>query len=189
MDEDKAFESDFQIFPNQDFQISPSLMLEIGPGRGDFLFYLATENPTEQIVAVEYKRKRFEKLIERVGKRELKNVSLVLANARGAIPELFREGQIGKLFILYPDPWPKRRHGKNRLLQTEFLKMVCEKLQKGGLLHIETDDAPYAAEIESSLKEITSLRPSQVTATRTIRTLYEEKMRGKRIFTFVYEKC
>lgn len=178
----------FEFYPSQEFRNHSSLLLEIGPGRGDFLFHLSQENPNQPIVAIEYKRKRFEKLIERTRKKERGNISLILGDAREALPLFFHEEQLEKIFIFHPDPWPKRRHAKHRLIQPDFLKILAGKMKKGGLLTIQTDDAPYAAWIESSLKTIDCWVSSEAPQ-RSVRTLYEEKMQGKLIFTFTLKKC
>jgi len=76
-------------------------ILEIGPGRGDFLFHLAEENPHKEFVAIEYKRKRHEKLMRR--SKPFPNVTLLLGNAREIVPEEFPEETFEEVYILFPD--------------------------------------------------------------------------------------
>ncbi|MDO8644694.1 MAG: hypothetical protein Q7S00_07010, partial [bacterium] len=126
---------------------------------------------------------------ERIQKRELLNVSLVWGNARFAIPELFTEGQLEEIYIFHPDPWPKTRHSKHRLLQTSFLNDLAVRMAPGGLLYIQTDDPPYSVEIQEALNKTVSLSPAEIMLNRSTRTLYEEKMKGKPLFTFKYRRC
>ena len=77
-----------------------SSYLEIGPGRGDFLFWLAAENPDKTVTAIEYKRKRFDKLVRRREAKDSKNVELYYGDAKIVIPQLFNEETFDKIFIL-----------------------------------------------------------------------------------------
>src|SRR3989338_8606608 len=95
--------------------------LEIGPGRGDFLFWLAEENPLKTVHAIEYKRKRYDKLVRRLETRGLSNVRLYLGDARTVLPVEFPDLSLERVFILFSDPWPKRRHARHRLFQETFV--------------------------------------------------------------------
>lgn len=183
---------DFECYPNQDFRNAQSLILEIGPGRGDFLFELGEQNLQSSVVAIEYKKKRYSKLIERISKRGLKNVSLVWGNARLAVPELFQDEQLQEVYILHPDPWPKKRHAKHRLIQKEFLEILAQKIKRGGFLQIQTDDKPYAEWIREAISSGLSRwieHPSRPRHQRIIKTLFEQKMAHKEHFTFNLERC
>jgi tRNA (guanine-N7-)-methyltransferase len=134
-------------------------ILEIGPGRGDFLFYLADENKDAKIVAVELKSKRYFKLIDRIKKRGLENVQLIQADGRMVIADIFGAESLNEIHINFPDPWPKRGHTKNRLVNESFAK-DCERiLAKGGVLSIITDAKFYADDILETFKHtrLTSL--------------------------------
>jgi tRNA (guanine-N7-)-methyltransferase len=106
-------------------------LLEIGPGRGDFLFHLATENPQATVVGVEVKPTRCEKLAVRLAKRELKNVELVCMDAKVFLPQCAPD-EFEQIFILFSDPWPKNRHAKNRLFQEKFVEGLLRVLKPGG---------------------------------------------------------
>lgn len=132
-------------------------ILEIGPGRGDFLFHLAVENPERVICGIEIKGKRFDKLIARTEKRGLKNVRLVMADAGEALPELFSDGSILSIYINFPDPWPKRRHTKHRLLSHDFLTECSRVLTTSGTLNITTDSEDYAKVTYANLQKVEML--------------------------------
>lgn len=122
-------------------------VLEIGPGRGDFLFYLSENNPKSEIYAVELKSKRYFKLIDRITKRGLNNVKVIQADARQAVVEIFEPDTIDEIHINFPDPWPKRKHTKNRLVSKEFLSDCARILKRGGIVSFVTDSKDYADEV------------------------------------------
>ncbi len=126
------------------------VIVEIGPGRGDFLFHLAEKNPGAVIVGIEIKEKRVAKLIERIEKRNLKNVMIILGDARSIIENAFEQSSIEEIHINFPDPWPKNKHSKNRLVTSGFLKKCAEILKCGGAINFATDDPSYAKSAEIS---------------------------------------
>lgn len=134
------------------------VIVEIGPGRGDFLFYLARGNPTAAIVGIEIKARRTDLLIERIEKQGLKNIWLVQDDARHALPTLFAKDSIDEIHINFPDPWPKRRHGKNRAASHSFLEDCLDRLKKNGTIEIATDHASYARDIERALTKLTGFK-------------------------------
>jgi tRNA (guanine-N7-)-methyltransferase len=128
--------------------------LEVGPGRGDFLFTEAAENPDKRFAAIEIKKRRYLKLIDRVEKRELRNILLVQADARIVLPDLIPAGSLETAYILFPDPWPKRRHIEMRLLSVEFLSLLGERLRIGGEIVIATDDQEFAIWIRRNILRV-----------------------------------
>jgi tRNA (guanine-N7-)-methyltransferase len=127
------------------------LVLEIGFGRGEFLTDLATRAPRVAHVGVEYSSKRVLKVARRLARTELKNVRLVQSRGETAVAELLEPGTLAACWINFPDPWPKKRHARRRLLQPAFIALVASRLAPGGRLEIATDDAAYAEEIDAAL--------------------------------------
>lgn len=165
-----------------------SKFLEIGPGRGDFLFHLAEEDPLGVIVGVEVKRKRFDKLLVRREKRALTNVELLCGDARFALLQ-FPDAEFDKIFILFSDPWPKRRHAKHRLFQTKFVEELSRVLKPGGRIYVAHDDPRYIAQIREVFRRFAGSfvhRDDGVEFT----TFYADKWKkeGRRIWSFSYEK-
>jgi tRNA (guanine-N7-)-methyltransferase len=120
------------------------IILEIGPGRGDFLFELAQDHPDHWVIAIEYKRKRYEKLIRRIQDRQLNNVLLIKGDARYVLQEVMPPVHFEKVYILFSDPWPKKCHAKNRLIEHRFLTQLQKFMAPEGQLIIATDDLAYA---------------------------------------------
>ncbi len=129
------------------------IILEIGPGRGDFLFYLAANNPCSSVIGIELKSKRYFKLIERAKSLDLTNVQIMQADGREAVAKYFNAGSIKEIHVNFPDPWPKRKHVKNRLLGEEFIKNCLRILAPGGFLSFITDVESYAADVKKSIEK------------------------------------
>ena|SRR3989338_5537761 len=127
-------------------------MLEIGPGRGDFLFKMAGENRDILFAAIEVRHKRFEKLVQRAGARGLDNIVFVNAPAQKIVTRFLNPESLERIYILFPDPWPKRRQGHYRLWNPSFFEDCWLLLQPGGSLYLATDDADYASQAEKHLE-------------------------------------
>lgn len=146
-------------FPAEPRVSDGRIIVEIGPGRGDFLFHLAEAYPSSLVCGIELMHERFDKLCLRHEKRQLNNVLLIQGDARRVLPEAFKDG-VNEIHIWFPDPWPKRKHFKNRLIQTPFVKSCIEALAPGGLLYFTTDWCDYAewsADIIAAFDQLESL--------------------------------
>ncbi len=164
------------------------LLLEIGPGRGDFLFHLAQENPEAQVVGVEIKPKRFEKLQPRIERLELTNILLFCGDARLVLPEKIPANAVAQLYILFSDPWPKKRHAKHRLFQESFLRELVRVTQPGGTIIIAHDDPNYRLQMEEEFAKLPELTYSPEGI--DFPTFYAEKWKqeGRRLYSFSYRK-
>ncbi len=140
-------------------------VLEVGPGRGDVLLYLAQANPQKKFVAVEIGKKRYFKLIERIEKRKLTNILLIKGDARVVLPAACKEGTFEKIMVLFPDPWPKDRHAFRRLLTLPFLTLLTHFLKSDGTLITATDVPWYAGWAFDNLSQVTDLKNHLAPAT------------------------
>jgi tRNA (guanine-N7-)-methyltransferase len=129
-------------------------ILEIGPGRGDLLLWCAANWPDKRLVGIELNGFRCRKLSRRIDKRGLTNVLLIKGNARIVVPRYFAAPTFERIYVLFPDPWPKERHAYQRLLSTEFLAVLADLLKPGGELVLATDWQPYADWVAANLAEI-----------------------------------
>lgn len=136
------------LYPPTTNDQQPTTILEIGPGRGDFLFHLAETNPSAVIIGIELKSRRYFKLIDRIQKRNLSNIRVIQADARYAIANNFEPESINEIHINFPDPWPKRRHIKNRLINEKFIENCSRVLVKDGIISFVTDVKSYADDVE-----------------------------------------
>ena len=118
-------------------------MLEIGCGHGDWLVNYAEDHPTHHCIGIDLLNKRLKKTSRKKEKKELANLALYKAEAKEFLdcfpPDLFLEFT----FLIYPDPWPKKRHHRRRLVQEPFLSKLAEKTIAGGMFYFRSDHLPY----------------------------------------------
>ena len=124
-----------KIFPHFD----GTLDVEVGFGTGSFLESYAKAHPTHAIVGFEIRRQLVEAAQERITQLGLENIHLVLGNCQLGLEDMFEDKSIDRLFIFHPDPWPKRQHHKRRVLNTQFLELIHQKLKLGHCLYLATD--------------------------------------------------
>lgn len=167
-------------------------ILEIGPGRGDALLFLASMEPTKKFMAVEIGKKRYFRLIPRLEKKGIQNVLLIRGDARVVLPQFLSEAKFEKIYVLFPDPWPKERHTFRRLLTLEFLTLLAHYLKAGGELVVATDVESYATATMDHLKKISDLKEKKLSddSPLPIQTFFEQKWRGegKKIHSMVFVK-
>ena len=126
------------------------LVLEIGFGRGEFLLELARRAPGVPHLGVEVSWKRVLKLARRLARSELSNVRLVHATGEQLLATI-APSSLAAVWINFPDPWPKKRHQRRRLVQPGLVSALAERLTPGSVLHVATDDRAYAEQIDAVL--------------------------------------
>jgi len=143
---------------SQLFGLSGDLWLEIGTGKDTHIIDRASRFDGDLHVGIEQCRKKFEMTLRKAETLNCgNNLKFLHADAFDAIDPLFADNCLAGAFILFPDPWPKTRHARRRLLQSSFLTMIARKLRPGAPLEIRTDDPSYADQALASLEEIESL--------------------------------
>jgi len=172
------------------------LVVELGYGRGEFLMEMAAKRPEIGFLGVELSRKRSLKMARRVARTELANLRLVQARAEEVVRDVLPEGRVHELWINFPDPWPKARHQRRRLVQPAFVARVVRCLEPGGALQVATDHEDYAVGIDLALRGATGLR-NQLAPEPYVRevpgrsiTAYEAEWRaeGRPLHFFSYRK-
>ena len=118
--------------------------LEIGFGNGDTLARLAERHPDEDFLGAEVHRPGVGSLLLALEAGKLSNVRVACEDAVELCTARLPDACLDAVLIYFPDPWPKKRHHKRRLLQTEFVALLARKLKRGGRLHFATDWAEYA---------------------------------------------
>ena len=112
------------------------LNLEIGFGMGDFLIAMAKREPNSNFVGIDFSQDGIQKLLARIHFSQLKNIRVVFGDAREKLSYLFNAEELNSIYINLPDPWPKKRHIKRRLIQPELVKQLS-------LIHISEPTRPY----------------------------------------------
>ncbi|MDT8438332.1 MAG: tRNA (guanosine(46)-N7)-methyltransferase TrmB [Wenzhouxiangellaceae bacterium] len=133
------------------------LIVEIGFGNGDTLAAMAAAEPDADFVGIEVHEPGVGRLLRRVHEQGLTNVRVAMRDAVEVLAEQTRPGSIRELRIYFPDPWPKKRHHKRRLVQRDFLQRAAERLEPGGLLHLATDWQPYADWMVEEIQAVAAL--------------------------------
>lgn len=132
------------------------LNLEIGIGNGEFIAKYASDKPEENWLGVEVFKKIFKLAEKRANKIETNNIRIIQFDA-ALILRLMEDESLSNVYVNFPDPWPKKKHKRRRLLKPEFMQLIVSKLKKGGLMQIATDHDDYADEINENLKEVTGI--------------------------------
>lgn len=128
-----------------------ALVVEIGFGRGEFLRHLAESQPDTCFVGVEYSFKRVLKMARRLARTPLVNARLIEAPAERVVAELLPHASVRAFWINFPDPWPKKRHHRRRLVTPENVHALALRLVPGGELQLATDHEEYAEQMHACL--------------------------------------
>lgn len=139
------------------FQNDHPLKLEIGFGNGNFLIDMAIREPQSNFIGMDFYHKGIRKIVTRMDRLHLKNIRVAYGDAGQKLPILFDECEISEIFINFPDPWPKKRHHKRRLIKPDFVEILAGKLAPQGKIRIATDFTSYAQEILEIMQADTQL--------------------------------
>jgi tRNA (guanine-N7-)-methyltransferase len=134
------------------------VVLEIGFGMGDATAEVATREPGIDLLGVEVHEAGVGALLKLVGERGLRNVRIVQHDAVEVLEHMIGPASLDALHVWFPDPWPKKRHHKRRLLQGPFVALAASRLRAGGVLHAATDWEPYAQQMLEVLSAEPTLR-------------------------------
>lgn len=123
------------------------LVLEIGCGSGSSTLAMAKQEPGIDVIAVEVYRRGLAQLLCAVDREQVANIRMIRGNGIDVLQYLTASGSLTGVRVFFPDPWPKARHHKRRLLQPATIGMIAERLLPGGVLHAATDHPGYAEHI------------------------------------------
>ncbi len=165
-----------------------SVILEIGFGNGDNLFALAKNYPEYLFIGVEVYLDGFRKLFRKLEQEPLNNLKVIRADVVEVLQHLPENSLIGSL-ILFPDPWPKKRNHKRRLINSDFIFLLARKLKIGGGLLIKTDCQNYAEQIQQLFCN-NEFFIEKLDNWKIVQTHFERKglLKGHTISSFSYAK-
>jgi tRNA (guanine-N7-)-methyltransferase len=152
------------------------LVLEIGPGMGEATVAMAQADPDRDVLAVDVHTPGLGTLLRHVEAAGLTNVRVLEGDAREVLRTLLPPGSLDEVRVFFPDPWPKARHHKRRLVTAPFVELVATRLRPGGRLHVATDWPSYAEQVRAVL----AASPSYVSlsADRGARPITRFEQRG-----------
>lgn len=122
-------------------------VLEIGCGTGTATAAMALAEPQLNLIGIEVYRPGLAQLVQAIERSEIDNIRLIRADAVEVLEHLVGPASLLGVRVFFPDPWPKARHHKRRLLQPATIKLIANRLVPGGALHVATDHADYAEHI------------------------------------------
>lgn len=175
------------------FAHNKPLILEIGFGNGDSLLTMAENNPQQNYLGIEVYQAGIGRLLVNANKLGLRNLKVINADATEVLKNNIKNNSLAGLQLFFPDPWPKKKHHKRRIMSAQFLQLLAEKLITGGFLHMATDWQDYAEQIKSILKANKNFKNSQNSANDALifkrpPTKFECKgmKLGHRIWDFIF---
>lgn len=127
------------------------LEVDVGSGKGRFLLARARARPGTPFLGIDRLLSRVRQIERKAEREKLGNVRVLYADAGYAIRHLLPAGSVSVFYVLFNDPWPKRRHVDRRMVNEEFADAMCRALRAGGLIHIATDDAGYFSAISRQM--------------------------------------
>ena len=131
------------LFPNV-----KNVILEIGFGMGEATALIGRDFPETGFIAVEVHKPGIGKLMARIEELELSNIRIIEGDAHPILRTMIADGSLDGVHLFFPDPWPKKRHNKRRIVNERFLELIAPKIKKDGFIHIATDWVPYAEYIQ-----------------------------------------
>jgi tRNA (guanine-N7-)-methyltransferase len=139
-----------QIFPTSD-----KVIMEIGFGMGEATAIIAKNHPNNGYIAVDVHPPGIGKLLARIVENELSNLKVIEDDVHVVLQHMIADESLDGIHLYFPDPWPKKKHNKRRIVNEGFLQLIHPKLKAGGFIHIATDWVPYA----ESIKEVFAISP------------------------------
>ncbi|HTP62075.1 MAG TPA: tRNA (guanosine(46)-N7)-methyltransferase TrmB [Burkholderiales bacterium] len=145
-----AFAEKFLNFKEVFARTAP-VVLEIGSGMGETTAEIAQANPLTDYIAIEVHGPGVGSLLKKIYALGLRNLRIVRHDAVAVLEHMIPDGSLAGLHLFFPDPWPKKRHHKRRLVQPPFVALAARKLAPGGYFHAATDWPEYATQMEEVL--------------------------------------
>jgi tRNA (guanine-N7-)-methyltransferase len=129
------------------FGRSAPLVLEVGFGMGQATAAIAAARPGDDFLGVEVHEPGIGALLQRIDEQGLANLRIVQHDAVEVLRSMIAPGTLAAVHVFFPDPWPKKRHWKRRLIQPPVVALIASRLAAGGVLHCATDWQPYAEQM------------------------------------------
>jgi tRNA (guanine-N7-)-methyltransferase len=149
-----------KIVPNEWFANSQPIILDVGFGSGDSLISLAQQRPDFNFIGVEVYRPGIGAVLQKIHKQEIDNIRVINADVMQLLKTKFEVDLLSGVMIWFPDPWPKTKHHKRRLIQEEFLQELARVMQSKAILHLASDWQPYVKFMIKHVAKVNSFIPT-----------------------------
>jgi tRNA (guanine-N7-)-methyltransferase len=166
-------------FSDQPLSSPRNLVLEIGSGMGETTVEIAKTHPEVDFVAVEVHGPGVGSLLNAIEREQLANLRVIRHDALDVLEHMIADGTLAAIHLFFPDPWPKKRHHKRRLVQPAFAALAARKLKHGGILHAATDWPDYGEYMNEVFSKEPLLEPAADGFTSRPVTKFES--RGQRL--------
>jgi len=144
------------------FPQANEVIIEIGFGMGDATADIAKVHPGNGYIAIEVHPPGIGKLLSLIEEHALSNVRIIEGDAIEILETMFADHSVNGFHLFFPDPWPKLKHNKRRIVNTQFLALIHQKLKAGGYINIATDWVPYAQSISEVFADSTQFTGGEV---------------------------
>ena len=163
-------------------------ILEIGFGNGENLVDCAKKDPNSNFIGIEVYPSGIGQCLINANKYDLKNLRLLCNDAVDVFNKQIANESLDVINIFFPDPWPKKRHHKRRLISEDFIVLIKSKLRQNGLVHICTDWADYGRDIDALFESMKEFKPLEKFPKR-LHTKFEKKglASGHSIYEFAFQ--
>ena len=166
--------SDSFLDTRQVFERTAPVVVEIGSGMGETTAEIAAANPDTDFIAIEVHGPGVGSLLKKIAELELTNLRVIRHDAVEVLARMIRDGVLAGFHLYFPDPWPKKRHHKRRLVQAPFAALAARKLAPGGYFHAATDWPEYAEQMDAVLSAEPMLEKADQVKTRPV-TKFERR--------------
>ena len=178
----KTKENNFKNFQKKNkinkLNLKKKLILEIGIGMGENLIYLSNKNLKKNIIGVDPFRNGMVNVSDYCMNNNIKNIYLYPFVFQKFLNK-FKKLRFDAIYILFPDPWPKKRHHKRRVVNEQFLRLILKILKSDGKVFLSTDNCDYFENVKTILKKFTKIKIKKVKKIITIKTKYYLKAERK----------
>ena len=169
--------------------LKKKLILEIGIGMGENLIYLSKKNTKKNIIGVDPFKNGMVNVSDYCINNNIKNIYLYPYVFQKFINK-FKKLRFDIIYILFPDPWPKKRHKKRRIVNEEFLKKIFEILKKKGKIFFSTDNLDYFINVKTIIKNFPNIKVKKINKIVTIKTKFylKAEKKGNKINSLLISK-
>ncbi len=189
----KIKEKNFKYFLKKNninkLNLKKKLLLEVGIGMGENLIYLSKKNITKNIIGVDPFKNGMVNVSDYCINNNIKNIYLYPYVFQKFINK-FKKLRFDIIYVLFPDPWPKKRHKKRRIINEEFLKKIFIILKKKGKVFFSTDNIDYFKNVKTIMKKLPYVKVKKVNKIVTIKTKFylKAEKKGNKINSLLFSK-